>query len=124
MEWSASRPGRFTHGKRALDTYWIRGWVDPRAYLNTVEKRQISYPCRKSKLDAGFSEMLVHIGQSALSDITQHHDLTLTTLRNSNIVKNLSSVPLSTWRMMTSLSVIILDLRFTQRNAVLWDVTS
>jgi hypothetical protein len=34
-EWSASRPGRFTAG-----THWIGGWVDPRAGLDDVEKRQ------------------------------------------------------------------------------------
>jgi hypothetical protein len=30
-EWSASRPGRFTHGEIALGTHWIGGWVDLRA---------------------------------------------------------------------------------------------
>jgi hypothetical protein len=39
-EWSASCPGRFTPGERAPDTHWIRGWVDPRAGLNVVEKRK------------------------------------------------------------------------------------
>jgi hypothetical protein len=34
-EWSALRPGRFTSG-----THWIRGWVDPRAGLDDVEKRK------------------------------------------------------------------------------------
>jgi hypothetical protein len=32
-EWSASGPGRFTHG-----THRIGGWVDPRAVLDDVEK--------------------------------------------------------------------------------------
>jgi hypothetical protein len=39
-EWSASRPGRFTSGERAPGTYWIGGWVDPRAGLDDVEKRK------------------------------------------------------------------------------------
>jgi hypothetical protein len=39
-EWSASRPGRYTH--------WIRGWVGPRAGLDDVEKRILSCPCRES----------------------------------------------------------------------------
>jgi hypothetical protein len=39
-EWSASRPGRFTARERAPGTYWIRGWVDPRAGLDDVEKRK------------------------------------------------------------------------------------
>jgi hypothetical protein len=26
-EWSASRPGRFTHGERHSGTHWIGGWV-------------------------------------------------------------------------------------------------
>jgi hypothetical protein len=38
-EWSASRPGRFTPG-----THWIGGWVDPRAYLDEVEKRKFLTP--------------------------------------------------------------------------------
>jgi hypothetical protein len=33
-EWSASLPGRFTPR-----TYWIVGWMDPRAGLDDVEKR-------------------------------------------------------------------------------------
>jgi hypothetical protein len=33
-DWSASRPGRFTTG-----THWIRGWVNPIASLDSVEKR-------------------------------------------------------------------------------------
>jgi hypothetical protein len=28
-EWSASRPGRFTPGERALSTHWIGGGWDP-----------------------------------------------------------------------------------------------
>jgi hypothetical protein len=37
-EWSGSRPGRLTHGERALGTHWTGGWVDPRAGLDDVEK--------------------------------------------------------------------------------------
>jgi hypothetical protein len=40
-EWSASRPGRFTPGERAPGTHWIRGWVDPRASLDNLEKRKL-----------------------------------------------------------------------------------
>jgi hypothetical protein len=40
VEWSASRPGHFTHGERASGTHWIAGWVDPRAALDDVEKRK------------------------------------------------------------------------------------
>jgi hypothetical protein len=36
-EWSASCPGRFTHGERALGTHWIGGWVVPRAGLVDME---------------------------------------------------------------------------------------
>jgi hypothetical protein len=39
-EWSGSRPGRFTSGKRTPATHWIGGWVDPRAGLDDVEKRK------------------------------------------------------------------------------------
>jgi hypothetical protein len=39
-EWSASRPGRFTPGKRASGTNWIGSWVDTRACLDDVEKRK------------------------------------------------------------------------------------
>jgi hypothetical protein len=37
-EWSASRPGRFISGERAVGTHFVGGWVDPRAGLNDVEK--------------------------------------------------------------------------------------
>jgi hypothetical protein len=40
IEWSASRPGRFTPGERAPGTHWIGGWVDPRSGLHDVEKRE------------------------------------------------------------------------------------
>jgi hypothetical protein len=42
-EWSASRPGRFTH-----DTHWIGVRVGPRAGLDAVVKRKIPNPCQKS----------------------------------------------------------------------------
>jgi hypothetical protein len=38
-EWSASGPCRFTPRERAPCTHWIGGWVDPRAGLDDVEKR-------------------------------------------------------------------------------------
>jgi hypothetical protein len=41
-EWSASRSCRFTPGERAPRTYYIVGWVDPRAGLEDVKK--ILYP--------------------------------------------------------------------------------
>jgi hypothetical protein len=40
VEWSASRPGRFTPGERAPGTRWIGGWMDPRAGLDDLEKRK------------------------------------------------------------------------------------
>jgi hypothetical protein len=39
-EWSASSPGRFNPGEIASGTHWIRGWMDPRASLDDVEKEQ------------------------------------------------------------------------------------
>jgi hypothetical protein len=47
-EWSASRPGRFTHRERAPGTHWIGGWVGPRATLDAVVKRKILSPRRDS----------------------------------------------------------------------------
>jgi hypothetical protein len=47
-DWSASRPGRFTPRERASGTHWIRGWVGPRAVLDTVVKREIPIHCRQS----------------------------------------------------------------------------
>jgi hypothetical protein len=39
-EWSASRPGRFTPEEKAPSTYWIGGWVGPRAGMDDLEKRK------------------------------------------------------------------------------------
>jgi hypothetical protein len=39
-EWWPSRPGRFTPGERASGTHWLGGWVDLRAGLDDLEKRQ------------------------------------------------------------------------------------
>jgi hypothetical protein len=47
-ELSTSRPGRITPEERAACTHWMRGWVIPRAGLDAVEKREVSYPCRES----------------------------------------------------------------------------
>jgi hypothetical protein len=47
-EWSASRSGRFTPGKRAPGTHWIGSRVDFRAGLYSVAKRKIPTPCRES----------------------------------------------------------------------------
>jgi len=32
------------HGVNKYDTYWIRGWVDPRAGLDVVVRRKMSSP--------------------------------------------------------------------------------
>jgi hypothetical protein len=37
-ECSASRPGHITPGERDPVTYWIGGWVSPRAGLYDMEK--------------------------------------------------------------------------------------
>jgi hypothetical protein len=47
-EWSASRPGRFTHKERTPGTHWIGGWVGSRAVLDAVVKRKIPSPLRES----------------------------------------------------------------------------
>jgi hypothetical protein len=38
-EWTTSLLYRFISGERAPSTYWIGGWVGPRAGLDDVEKR-------------------------------------------------------------------------------------
>jgi hypothetical protein len=37
-EWSASRTGLLTPGKRAAGTRWIGGWVVPRTDLDGMEE--------------------------------------------------------------------------------------
>jgi hypothetical protein len=49
-EWSASRPGRFNTRERTPGTNFIGGWVDPRADLDDVEKRN-SLPYQDSNFD-------------------------------------------------------------------------
>jgi hypothetical protein len=36
-EWSSSRPCRFIPVETAPGTYWLGGWVDPRASMDDVE---------------------------------------------------------------------------------------
>jgi hypothetical protein len=43
-EWSTSRTHRFTPGERALGTHWIGGWVDLRAGLDDLKKREFLTP--------------------------------------------------------------------------------
>jgi hypothetical protein len=50
-EWSASCFSRFTPG-----THWREGWVGLRNFLNSLDKREISFLCRESKPD------IQHIG--------------------------------------------------------------
>jgi hypothetical protein len=40
-KWSASHPGRFAPEEISPNTHWIGGWVDHRAYLDSVNKRNI-----------------------------------------------------------------------------------
>jgi hypothetical protein len=57
-EWSDSRPCRVTPGKKATGTYWVRGWVGPRAGLDEVKKRKfLTLPGLE----------LRHLGRPALS---------------------------------------------------------
>jgi hypothetical protein len=39
-EWSPSRPCRFAPEERTPGTYWVGGWVGPRAGLDDLEKRK------------------------------------------------------------------------------------
>jgi hypothetical protein len=49
-DWSTTRPGRYTHRERPPPgTNSIAGWVSPRAGLDDVERRKISYLCWESK---------------------------------------------------------------------------
>jgi hypothetical protein len=38
--------------KKPLGTHWIGGWLGPRAGLDPVEKRKISFLCRESNLNS------------------------------------------------------------------------
>jgi hypothetical protein len=52
-EWSASRPGRaLTPGERTPGTHCTRGWVGPRAGLDTEDRGKILCPCRGSNPDS------------------------------------------------------------------------
>jgi hypothetical protein len=47
-EWIASHPDRFTPPDGVPSTHWIRVWMGPRVGRDTLKRRKISYPCRKS----------------------------------------------------------------------------
>jgi hypothetical protein len=49
-ELSASFPGRFTAGEKALGTHLTECCVGPRARLDAVTYRKISFACRESNL--------------------------------------------------------------------------
>jgi hypothetical protein len=46
-EWSSSRYDHFTTEEWAPGIHRIGCWVDPRADLNTIEKRKMSFPCQE-----------------------------------------------------------------------------
>jgi hypothetical protein len=48
MDVSGQLHARFTPRERAPVTYWIGGWVDPRASLDAVAKRKIPSPRQES----------------------------------------------------------------------------
>jgi hypothetical protein len=56
-EWSASRPGRFTPGESSTDANWIGGWVNPRAGLHYVEKKN-SWSYRDSNSDSSVVQLV------------------------------------------------------------------
>jgi hypothetical protein len=47
VEWSVSRSGSFTPGETDPGAHCIGGWVGPRAALDVVDKRKISYLCHE-----------------------------------------------------------------------------
>jgi hypothetical protein len=49
-EWSASRLGRFTPVDTAPVTHFIGGWMGPRAGLDVIIKRKITFPFLESNL--------------------------------------------------------------------------
>jgi hypothetical protein len=51
VEWSTSHPSHFTPWEIAHSNHWIVGWVDPRASLDTAEKKKISCPGWESNPD-------------------------------------------------------------------------
>jgi hypothetical protein len=40
-EWSASRPGRFTAGEKAIRTHWRGDWLGSRICIDYVKRREI-----------------------------------------------------------------------------------
>jgi hypothetical protein len=55
VEWSDSRPGRFSSEERALGTCWMGGWVGSRAGVDSVEERKNlhfreSDPCHPTRI--------------------------------------------------------------------------
>jgi hypothetical protein len=86
-EWSASRPGRFTSGTRALGAQWLRVWVGPRTGLDDVEWRKM-LPYRDSNFDpSAFQPVATRGTECAVPikprDFTFYFDITLEGLKKA-----------------------------------------
>lgn len=49
-KWLTQRPDQLTSGKEPHNTHWVGEYVGPKATLNAVDKRKISYLCRETNL--------------------------------------------------------------------------
>jgi hypothetical protein len=89
-ERSALSPGRFITREGTPGTHWIGGCVDPRAGLDTVEKRKTSWPCQESnsgreahslslyRLSYPGSTIIIHYFQKYKIDLCGSHSKSIT----------------------------------------------
>jgi hypothetical protein len=53
-------------GETVPGIHCIGGWLDPRAGLDLMEKKEVSFPCRKWNRDSSVAHSIAYLGSVSL----------------------------------------------------------